>query len=420
LLRASSSLRGMSVGALCMVLLVSDVISHVGGTTSLPNMEMGEAIADLLKNDLTGKSEAFNSAFQDAVASKQQGLVNPEVSKIQQAANKMAGQMEQLTEADSVCTRDYSKTCPEGWADLGGSKCEAPKAYGGACATLESFQGYSPLQKAAYAEACKAPWPCFGECSEGRDYDHLCPAEWTDIGGGICQAPSTYAGSCLKQYKFDTYTLEKKEQVAHACGFQWPCRAPCVRDYSSACPAGWTELSFSPGMCQAGPTYIGECPFGANMTGTTPEQKAAFESKCSVQYPCKVSTALFDRRSVSTDRVGNMGLATMLRSRTMAEEGASSMPVVNVHVAEASSGALEDRRAAEEGLIRRHKLAELEEMGLRNKETFLNALAATNRQIEKLVAVSAFCWGSASMSLSVRFDFSHAHLVVILVLCAQV
>jgi hypothetical protein len=115
-----------------------------------------------------------------------------------------------------------------------------------------------------------------------------------------------------------------------------------------------------------------------------------------------------------------MGLATMLRSRTMAEEGASSMPVVNVHVAEASSGALEDRRAAEEGLIRRHKLAELEEMGLRNKETFLNALAATNRQIEKLVAVSAFCWGSASMSLSVRFDFSHAHLVVILVLCAQV
>jgi CPW-WPC domain-containing protein len=234
----------MSGGALCMVLLVSDVISHVGGTTSLPNMEMGEAIADLLKNDLTGKSEAFNSAFQDAVASKQQGLVNPEVSKIQQAANKMAGQMEQLTEADSVCTRDYSKTCPEGWADLGGSKCEAPKAYGGACATLESFQGYSPLQKAAYAEACKAPWPCFGECSEGRDYDHLCPAEWTDIGGGICQAPSTYAGSCLKQYKFDTYTLEKKEQVAHACGFQWPCRAPCVREYSSACPAGWTELSF--------------------------------------------------------------------------------------------------------------------------------------------------------------------------------
>lgn len=383
----------MLAGALCTLLLISGMISHVGGMTSLPNMEMGEAIAELLKNDLTGKSEAFSNAFQDAVASKQQGLVNPEVSRIQQTANKMAGEMGQLVEADSVCTRDYSKTCPEGWTDLGGSKCEAPKAYGGACATLESFQGYSPLQKAAYAEACKAPWPCFGECSEGRDYDGLCPAEWTDIGGGICQSPPTYGGNCLKQYKFDTYALEKKEQVAQACGFQWPCKAPCVRDYSSACPEGWTELSFSPGMCQAGPTYIGECPFGANMTGTTPDQKAAFESKCSVKYPCKVSSSVFfERKAVPKGRVGDSGLATMLRSRTMAEEGTPSMPVVNVHVAEASSGALEDRKAAEEGLIRRHKLAELEEMGLRNKETFLNALAGTSRQIEKLVAVSANLW----------------------------
>jgi CPW-WPC domain-containing protein len=296
--------------------------------------------------------------------------------------------MEQMSEADNVCTRDYSKTCPEGWTDLGGSKCEAPKTYGGACSTLESFQGYSPLQKSAYAEACKAPWPCFGECSEGRDYDQLCPAEWSDIGGGICEAPSTYGGSCLKQYKFDTYTLEKKEQVGHACGFQWACRAPCLRDYSSACPDGWTELSFSPGMCQAPPTYIGECPFGANMTGTTPDQKAAFELKCSVKYPCRTSSALFDRGSVSKGRVGTAGQVTMLRSRTMADEGASSMPVVNVHVEEAASGVLEERKAAEEGLIRRHKLAELEEMALRNKEMFLNALAATSRQVEKLVAVS--------------------------------
>jgi hypothetical protein len=71
----------------------------------------------------------------------------------------------------------------------------------------------------------------------------------------------------------------------------------------------------------------------------------------------------------------------------MTDVGASSMPVVNVHVAEAASGALEERKATEEGLIRRHKLAELEETALRNKEMFLNALAATNRQIEKLVAV---------------------------------
>ena len=108
----------------------------------------------------------------------------------------------------------------------------------------------------------------------------------------------THGGSCLEQYNFDTYTLEKKEQVAHACGFQWPCRAPCERDYSSACPSGWTELSFSPGMCQAPPIYIGECPFGANMTGATADQKAAFELKCSVRYPCGTSAAIFERASV--------------------------------------------------------------------------------------------------------------------------
>ena len=378
----------MFAGRVFVVFVMGSFVSNVEGSSSLPNMQMGEAIAELLKSDLTGKSEAFSSAFQDAIASKQQGLVNPEVTKIQEAANKMAAQMEQMSESDNVCTRDYSKTCPEGWTELGGSKCEAPKSYGGACSTLDSFKGYSPLQKSAYAEACNAPWPCFGECSEGRDYDQLCPAEWAEIGGGICQAPSTYSGSCLKQYKFDTYTLEKKEQVAHACGFQWPCKAPCVHDYSMACPEGWTELSFSPGMCQAPPTYIGECPFGANMTGTTPEQKAAFELKCSVRYPCGGSSELFESSSVSSDPGVKLGQPSLLRSRAMADEGASSMPVVNVHVAEATSGELEEQKAAEEGLARRQKLPELEEMALRNKELFLNALAATSRQIEKFAAVN--------------------------------
>ena len=86
------SLRRMFAGALCKVLVLSGVLFHVEGVVSLPNTQMGEAIADLLKSDLTGKSDAFSSAFQDAIASKQQGLVNPEVTKIQQAANKMAAQ----------------------------------------------------------------------------------------------------------------------------------------------------------------------------------------------------------------------------------------------------------------------------------------------------------------------------------------
>ena len=50
--------------------------------------------------------------------------------------------------------------------------------------------------------------------------------------------------------------------------------------------------------------------------------------------------------------------------------------------------------AAEEGRARRHKLAELEEKALRNKEMFSQVLASMNRQIEKLVDIAAgTVWG---------------------------
>jgi len=347
---------------------------------------MGEAIADLLKGDLKRTSDEFAGAFQKALVAKEQGHVNPEVTKIEQAASEIAEQMDQMPESDNICTRDYSKACPEGWSALGGSTCQAPKTYGGSCAALESFEGYSPLEKSLYAKRCVAPWPCFGECAEGRDYDELCPVEWTSVGGGVCQAPSSYGGSCLKQYRFDTYSLEKKEQVAHACGFQWPCKAPCSRDYSSSCPEGWSE--YSPGMCQAPPTYVGECPFGANMKDATEEQKAAFETKCSVKWPCKVSAALLHREykklsEKHSEAAGN------LRSRTMAVVSNPSMPVVNLHVAEAPSGAAEEVKAAEGGRTRRHKLAELEEAALRNREMFSNILGSLNHQIEKVVDLMA-------------------------------
>ena len=63
--------------------------------------------------------------------------------------------------------------------------------------------------------------------------------------------------------------------------------------------------------------------------------------------------------------------------------------MVNLHVAEAASGIAEEAKAAEEGRTRRHKLAELEEMALRNKEASSNVLAALNRQIEKMVDLAA-------------------------------
>ena len=54
-----------------VVFVMGSMLCHVDGASSLPNMQTGEAIAELLKSDLTGKSEAFSSAFQDVIASKQ-------------------------------------------------------------------------------------------------------------------------------------------------------------------------------------------------------------------------------------------------------------------------------------------------------------------------------------------------------------
>ena len=60
-----------------------------------------------------------------------------------------------------------------------------------------------------------------------------------------------------------------------------------------------------PGTAQWGAEY--EYVVSANMTGTTPDQMAAIESKCSVKYLCKVSSAVFEGESVSKDRVGQAG-----------------------------------------------------------------------------------------------------------------
>jgi hypothetical protein len=124
------------------------------------------------------------------------------------------------------------------------------------------------------------------------------------------------------------------------------------------------------------------------MKGLAPEQKAAFEMKCAVKWPCQNSATMLQQGPSSADNSAKVNLAAV-RSKAISKEGAPNMPVVNLHVAEAASGILEERKTAEEGRSRRHKLAELEEKALRNKEMISQVLASMNRQIEKLIDLAA-------------------------------
>jgi CPW-WPC domain-containing protein len=71
-------------------------------------------------------------------------------------------------------TKDYSVTCPLGWADAGdGSKCLAPFGYQGSCGDSAEFGGLAPHQKEALARDCGAAFAVAGGLAIKRAEDSL-------------------------------------------------------------------------------------------------------------------------------------------------------------------------------------------------------------------------------------------------------
>ena len=64
------------------------------------------------------------------------------------------------------CAREYSKLCPESWADVGAGVCAAPSMYGGACPAYGSFSVLSVTDKQEFERRCSVCWPC---ASRGAD-----------------------------------------------------------------------------------------------------------------------------------------------------------------------------------------------------------------------------------------------------------
>ena len=65
--------------------------------------------------------------------------------------------------SSDALSKDYSVTCPLGWADAGdGSKCLAPFGYEGPCGDSAEFGGLAPQQKEALARECGAAFAVGG------------------------------------------------------------------------------------------------------------------------------------------------------------------------------------------------------------------------------------------------------------------
>lgn len=131
-------------------------------------------------------------------------------------------------------------------------------------------------------------------CAE-KDYSEPCPAGWRDLEGGGCVAPPGYHGMCSVQQSFVGGSALEKEEVEAICGVCWPCKgaAGCARDWSAACPHGFSKASIeldefadAPGnTCNSDLAYEGPCA-GQVSFGSLAE-KQAFADRCQVSWPCQ-------------------------------------------------------------------------------------------------------------------------------------
>lgn len=243
-----------------------------------------EIAADASQN---GGKSTFQSAYAEALTSKETVLVNPAVSKVLEQSNGLA---QSLVEKDGLCKRQWDLECPDGWTLSGDGQCAAPASYGGACKKVQTFSGMSSMQKQQVAEDCKAPWPCADACEGGHDYSVACPEGWHDDGTGFCEAPAGYETQCARSYDFAEMDVSMRQELAETCGFSWPCQGSCNQDFSKTCPEDWQEVPLNPGMCTAPATYSGICSFSVKTADMSADQKSAFARKCAVRFPCSGSS----------------------------------------------------------------------------------------------------------------------------------
>jgi len=244
--------------------------------------KLGRAVVSSVQ-DIQKEGGDYESTIMDLLASKQEVLSSPEISKAIAAANSLA---EQKGPTDPTCERDLSAACPDGWeASEGG--CSAPASYAGGCAAFQAFGAATTQQaKLEFAATCGAPWPCAGGCANGADYE-ACPLGWQAMGGGYCSSQAST--KCGSLFNFAAMGVAQKQELAKDCGLKWACKESCAQDFGARCPAGWSSVD---DLCVAPASYAGECDYSVDTTDMTASEKQTFASHCGVKFPCAGSGAV--------------------------------------------------------------------------------------------------------------------------------
>lgn len=116
-----------------------------------------------------------------------------------------------------------------------------------------------------------------------RNYTDACPKGWTQS-EGKCTVETIDPENPNPACESLTTDLSQtaKEEFAIKCKVQWPCAA-CMRDFST-CPVDFDLLD---GICVPKNTYIGPCPEAIDFRKTEdPVTKARWAARCYTSWPC--------------------------------------------------------------------------------------------------------------------------------------
>jgi len=160
------------------------------------------------------------------------------------------------------------------------------------------------------------------------------------------------------------------EAEAAAAAAELPCPG-CAHDYSALCPEGWSEGST--GVCTAPESYTTPCAAFAYFSAMSPADKARFEGRCAVCWPCAAASP------VAPPSPNGPVAFTQVRSQ------GPEYPTLNLHVAEPNdAAAVQSLRATRTAL--RNKLASLESSQLASAEEMAKKMASATRQMSALVS----------------------------------
>jgi len=110
-----------------------------------------------------------------------------------------------------------------------------------------------------------------------------CPNGWSND-GVLCVAGDAYSGACAGKADLSDMTVEQKTAFASYCSVDFPCQGGCEQDFRHTCPSLWREVG--PNACHAPLQYEGACPARLDVTSMSDEDRYTWSARCAARWPC--------------------------------------------------------------------------------------------------------------------------------------